>query len=390
MVAAATMPLLVGSAAFAIDTIQLSVWKRQLQRAADSSSIAGAYSLSLGDNEHDAIHRDLDKNKFPVLMEEEKIVIGPSLGFDQTVKVSLTASRSLPFLSIFTERATTITAEATAALVGSGTFCMVSLYDGTDAGIDANGGADLALSCGMKSNCTGTQCVTAGGNSSIKAEPIASVGGLKGPGNNFVQPTTLQPHSAVQKDPFAYLPNPSPDPSTCTGTLESGMVIPPGTKHICVASVNVKPSETLNIPDSVETITVYGGDIDFKGDVTANQATWIMTGPNGQAGDLIINSQAKLNMSGMDSGTYKGVLFYRDRRASNIEIKINGGASSTLTGALYFPTSDITYAGNSTMTVKCLQMVGQKLKFRGGATLKNECAGTGANHFEETIVRLVG
>ena len=61
------------------------------------------------------------------------------------------------------------------------------------------------------------------------------------------------------------------------------------------------------------------------------------------------------------------MLFYRDRRASNIEIKINGGASSNLTGALYFPTSDITFAGNSGMDVKCLQMVGQKLKFRGGA-----------------------
>ena len=50
VVAAAVMPLLLGSAAFAVDTIQLSVWKRQLQRAADSSAIAGAYAVSLGDD----------------------------------------------------------------------------------------------------------------------------------------------------------------------------------------------------------------------------------------------------------------------------------------------------------------------------------------------------
>jgi hypothetical protein len=390
MVAAATMPLLVGSAAFAIDTIQLSVWKRQLQRAADSSSIAGAYAVSLGDDEHDAIHRDLDKNAFPVLSQEEAIVVGPSLGFDRTVRVSLTATRTLPFLSIFTDRATTITADATAALTGNGKFCLVSLYNGTDTGIDANGGADLNLSCGVKSNCTGKQCVTAGGNSSIKAEPIAAVGGVEGSGNNFVQPTTLQPHSAVQADPFAYLPNPSPDPSTCTGTLTEATVIASGTKHVCYASVDIGPSGNLILPDSVETVTVYGGDIDLKGDVTANQATWIMTGPQGQAGDLKINSQANLVMSGMDSGTYKGVLFYRDRRAANIEIKINGGAQSKLTGALYFPTSDITFAGSAGMQTNCLQMVGQKLKFRGGATITNQCTGTGADAFEQTIVRLVG
>jgi hypothetical protein len=96
-------------------------------------------------------------------------------------------------------------------------------------------------------------------------------------------------------------------------------------------------------------------------------------------------------MSSSEGGTFDGVLFYRDRRASNIEIKINGGATSDLTGALYFPTSDITFAGNAGMNVKCLQMVGQKLKFRGGATVTNVCpSGSGASAFQETVVRLVG
>ena len=116
-----------------------------------------------------------------------------------------------------------------------------------------------------------------------------------------------------------------------------------------------------------------------------------MSGDNGQAGDLIINSQAELVMSSPDSGTYKGVLFYRDRRASNIEIKINGGAQSNLSGALYFPSSDITYAGSAGMNVECLQMVGQKLRFRGGASITNNCSSNpGASAFNQAVVRLVG
>ncbi|HEU0098301.1 MAG TPA: Tad domain-containing protein [Allosphingosinicella sp.] len=390
VVGAAVMPLLLGSAAFAVDTIQLSVWKRQLQRAADSSAIAGAYAVSLGDETHDAVHRDLDKNAFPLLSQEEDIFEGPSLGFEQTVKVTLTATRELPFMSIFTRHPTTMVAEATAALVNDGTFCMVSLYEGEDAGVDANGGANLDLSCGIKSNCTGDECVTAGGNSSIKAEPIASVGGLDGDANNFVQPTTLIPRSAKQKDPFAYLPTPTKPPAGCAGTLNESTVFT-AESHQCFLAANVSPSATLNIPAHVDTITIWGGNIDFKGDVNGEGVTFVMSGDNGQAGDLIINSQANLKLSSPDTGTYKGVLFYRDRRASNIMITINGGASSTLTGAMYFPTSDITFAGNSSMNVKCLQMVGQKLKFRGGATISNVCpTGSGAGAFQQTVVRLVG
>jgi Flp pilus assembly protein TadG len=193
VVGAAVMPLLIGSAAFAVDTIQIAVWKRQLQRAADSSAIAGAYALSLDDDTHDAVHRDLDKNAFPVLTQEEAIAVGARLGFNRTVRVTLTATRTAPFMSIFTDRPQTLVADATAALTDDGTFCMISLYNGTGAGIDVNGNSNLNLSCGMKSNCTGTDCVTSGGSSSITASPIAAVGGLKGNSNNFVQPTKLQP-----------------------------------------------------------------------------------------------------------------------------------------------------------------------------------------------------
>lgn len=389
VVAAAVMPLLLASAAFAVDTIQLSVWKRQLQRAADSSAIAGAYALSLDDDEHDAIHRDLDKNKFPLLTREEEILVGPQAGYERTVQVTLTASRTLPFMSIFTERATPMAAKATAALVPQGSFCMISLYDGTDAGIDVNGNSEVNLGCGMKSNCTGDECVTAGGSSSITATPIAAVGGLKGNGNNFNQPTVLQPHTAAQADPFAYLADPTKPPEGCSGTLGADTEFS-DMAHQCFLAAEVKPSETLNIPAHVEQITIWGGDITFKGDVTASEITFVMSGDGGQAGDLILNSQAKLDLSSPLSGDLKGVLFYRDRRASNIEIKINGGADSKLTGAMYFPTSDITYAGNSTMEVKCLQMVGQKLKFRGGAKITNQCTGTGADSVGQTMVRLIG
>jgi hypothetical protein len=268
---------------------------------------------------------------------------------------------------------------------------MISLYNGPDAGIDVNGNADINLGCGMKSNCTGAQCVTAGGASSITASPIAAVGGLNGKSNNFIQPTVLQPYSAAQTDPFAYLANPTKPPEGCRNEALTENTVFTNKAHQCFTSAAVQPSGVLRIPDYVEQITIWNGNIDFKGDVYGKGITFVMSGDNGQAGDLGMNSQAVLDLSAPDSGDLKGILFYRDRRASNIEIKINGGASSTLTGALYFPTSDITFAGNSGMDVKCLQMVGQKLKFRGGANISNVCdTNSGASALQQTVVRLVG
>ena len=45
IIAGAALPLLVGAAGLATDTIQWTLWKRQLQRAADSAALAGVESL---------------------------------------------------------------------------------------------------------------------------------------------------------------------------------------------------------------------------------------------------------------------------------------------------------------------------------------------------------
>ena len=54
VIAGAALPLLVGAAGLATDTIEWTLWKRELQRAADSAAIAGAYERVSGANETEA------------------------------------------------------------------------------------------------------------------------------------------------------------------------------------------------------------------------------------------------------------------------------------------------------------------------------------------------
>src|SRR6478609_819598 len=66
-IAAACLPLVVGAAGLATDTIQWTLWRRQLQRAADSAAIAGVYDRSAAangatTNTPSAVCYDLGKN----------------------------------------------------------------------------------------------------------------------------------------------------------------------------------------------------------------------------------------------------------------------------------------------------------------------------------------
>jgi Flp pilus assembly protein TadG len=396
---AAAMPMLLASAGFAVDTIQLTVMKRQMQRAADSSAIAGAYALTQAPSAareatfaRDAATRDIAKNRTPALVGTPNIVTGAIPGYQKSVRVDLTATPRLPFMAIFTKSNTTVTATATAALVEGGTFCLLSLFNGdNEPGIEVTGNAKLNLGCGIATNSRATPAVTADGSSTVTASPIMAVGGLTGSTNYGVN-TKLQPHSAEQQDPFASKNIPSYDSSNCPAIdinkNDPPLTLPlPGSTNNCYSSIHVKG--TLNVSGN---IIVHGGNINFDAGatVTGTNVTFFLTGPGGAAGTYDTNGHPTLNLSAPDAGTYKDILFFRDRRAAQNTIHLNGNAQSTFKGAIYFPTSDVTINGNAGFNATCFQLVARRLTFSGSMEINNACTtGGGANAFKLQYVRLV-
>src|SRR5947209_15661824 len=66
-IACAALPVIIGCAGLATDTIEWTLWKRQLQRAADSAAFAGAYDRAADPagattNTPTAVCRDLSVN----------------------------------------------------------------------------------------------------------------------------------------------------------------------------------------------------------------------------------------------------------------------------------------------------------------------------------------
>ncbi len=390
---ALSTPVLIGGVGLAVDTIQWTTAKRQIQRQADSGAIAGAYGLAQSADVTTTVTGDIAKNNFVELTEapviENAPTVGPFAGDARAVRVALATEMRLPFSSILMTEPVRISAEATAAMVANGEFCAISLETGNTTGINMTGNATVDLNCGMATNAVSANSVNAGGSSVVDATPIMAVGGLP-PSSNYGPDTVLIPYGVPQPDPFAGLPGTFALGANQNGNVGSNQTrtLNPGTYNRFRLQGNV----TLN--PGVYYLNGTDFDVGSQARVSGNGVVIIMTGsgPN-NIGQANINGGAQLNLTAPTAGTYAGVLFYQDRRApiSNQVNKINGNSASRLQGAIYFPGQEVEFSGTTGMDINCIQLVARRLTFIGNSTVSNVCpAGSGAQAFLGTAVRLVG
>src|ERR671911_199424 len=118
IIAGAALPLLIGSAGLASDTIQWTLWKRQLQRAADSAALAGVYAKvqnNSGQTTSQAVDADLLDNNhtnIALLSGYPEVTYPTGTGWTNGVRVTLALQKELGFSSVFLPTPPVITAAA--------------------------------------------------------------------------------------------------------------------------------------------------------------------------------------------------------------------------------------------------------------------------------------
>jgi len=104
MMAAASMPIFVGAAGLATDTVQWTLWKRQIQRQADSAALAGAYAVAQGFSASDSATSDINRMALVTLTQTPTIENAPTTGAyagnNKAVRVVLQTWAELPFSKI--------------------------------------------------------------------------------------------------------------------------------------------------------------------------------------------------------------------------------------------------------------------------------------------------
>ena len=419
IIAGASLPMIMGAVGLASDTIQWALWKRELQRAADSAAIAGVYAKVQGASYSDAVTTDLARNNdITGITISTSATSAPSTGAytsdANAVRVSLQARQQLSFSSMFMSSAPTITATATATIVPSGDYCVVSLENTAVTGITIGGTTQVDLGCGMITNSTSMDAAVAFGTSDVDASPIAAVGGIDA-NDNWDDDTQLLPFTLAQQDPFKNI-----NPPTPSGCQRFNDYLPAGQSNNNNGTVDLT---TVHAAGGVYCIKENGGtpaQLQIQGDVTLGPATYVfdstslkMTTGGGSLHcngcTIILTSSTAAtdpsSIGGVDlqggeidliapsTGTYKGIAIYQDRRASGSGSStniINGNSSSSFQGAFYFPSQEFSFAGNAGMSTECVQMVARRVTFTGTSAISNTCpAGSGASSFAGQAVRLV-
>lgn len=418
-IACAAMPLIVGAAGLAVDTIQWTLWKRQLQRAADSAAIAGVYDREAANGSTSTIaatvDHDLTLNKHTWMALKTGF---PQLAYpadsgvmQNQVKVTLAVQQQLPFSSFFLTTAPTIYAVSTAATIPAGGDPCMGAFE-TSAkitGLNFTGNAGIeAPDCTGWANSASTNSAAAGGSSNVTLETVVAVGGIKESNNWHVK--AYRPYSPPFKDPYAEV-NPDPADMRCTTSAldqDTNLAAAATANTNCWSSLRVNSNQTLNLDNYVnpnnpnKTFYINAGDAFVQGNLTCTGCTIVLTNKDplsNTIGQFKVNADSNTNITAPTGGKFQGIAIYQDRRAqdSNQTNKINGNSGSVIQGALYFPSQQLDYNGTGTTSAICTMFLSRRLNFSGNSTTTNkfrrlaDCAafGLGTGTGSSRIVRLV-
>ena len=446
VIAGAALPMIVGCAGLASDTIQWTLWKRELQRAADSAAMSGVYTRLNTDTQsavsgavtHDLtlnLHTWMALNTAPTVQ-----LLSDSGQMRKPVTVTLQVQQSLPFSSMFMSAAPTITATSTAASVPDGAqYCVIGLDPSAKVtGITISGSTTLDIGdCSLIANSSnpttaasnGSQSATGGAGSTVKAASLAAVGGVNYSKNWTVG--SYNPYSPPVADPFYDLKHNIPSSSSsCSATASLNKTTGQGGNNGNVDLTSNTASQTIclngnqTIQGTVKlgpaTYVINGGNLSMNNtgaSLTCDGCTIIMTNFSNPAstgtvnltgGTLSLAPPRSYATTGSDGNpktvtignqNWAGVVLYQDPRASDsqngasAQNKINGNSATSVQGVVYFGNQSLEFVGGGSDVAACLQVVAKRVTFSGNSKIKaaSQCGSYGLN----TIgggrrVRLVG
>jgi hypothetical protein len=413
IIAGAALPMLIGSAGIATDTIQWTLWKRELQRAADSGAIAGVYDRNAkgdtDDTEETVLH-DLELNHHTGIdWVNDPVVTYPADSGDMTnqVRVVLTVRKSLPFSSMFMSAAPIIQAGATAASVpGGDTYCVIALDKrAAVVGIEIAGSSNLALGdCSLIANSTnpnkaasnGTGGGGGGQGSMVTAKSLAAAGGVQNSSSWQVQ--NYDPYSTPADDPFEDLPTPESGDCDKNITLDGSVntdrtaLDTDSNEYVCINNLKKQGNkwikEGLTVAANIQlgkgTYVINGGDLTMNSSnagvgISCDGCTIILTnfGDRANTGDFkLTGGTLDINAPTDETATYKGVALYQDRLTTDDGINVanqnhvNGNSNGGVTGAIYTPNTSLLYNGGGNLVAQCMQVVAGRVKFSGNSNIQ--------------------
>jgi hypothetical protein len=286
----------------------------------------------------------------------------------------------------------TVAARAVANSGGNSPGCVYTLNrgSGNNEGFFMNGTTSASSSCGIYSNsnfrAVGSACV----NSAFVSYVDTYSNGTGCTPNVSAGVPFVDPLAGKYSIPS----HASCDQTNFTVSSGTNVAIPSGT--YC-GGITVKGS-TSSVNFTGGSYVLVGGGLKLSSSaaITGTGVTFFDTCTPDCSGNnysgISITTSGYVNLSAPVSGDYKGLLFYQDPSAvwrSNNGSTITGGpnpstgANSVFDGILYFPTTDLTYGGGSSVTTGSTDgytlLIGYNVTINGNSQINSDYSAIGGN-----------
>lgn len=396
LIVALGMPGLIGGAGFAVDTAQWYLWKQELQHSVDQAAYAGAWAkaspISGALYERRAQQEyNANLNVTKGFASTPKIVLGGYAGgTDNSVIVTATATKSLPFSSFLTGKSTTVFVRAQAVFAKGYdyTACLVSTAtDGT--GTLVTGSATINAKCGFAALSCDDDAIEINGSAKIITESMVACGTISAngdisDGNNKDEDDIVVEGVTTLKDIYAELVPPDDTASqnyNCSGKGQAKQAsLVPGTYSSIVVSCTTVLASGIYV--------INGGLLDLSANynVTGRGVLFVLRngarlklGGSGSGNRLNLTPPTEADLlktpAAADAKRLAGMLIFeeRDNNAASPGHVMNGNSNSMIEGLIYLPSSKLTINGTADVSAQCLQITAYRLEIQGNADITTLC-----------------
>ena len=235
-----------------------------------------------------------------------------------------------------------------------------------------------ANGCDVDADSPSSKSINTNGGGSIHAKAVRTVGGVSG-GNIFVtdNPGIYTQQTSIP-DPYAGLQMPSmpsfSSPNNWSGTIHN----PTG---VMAFNGDVNVTGTTSLDPGVYMISNGSLKSAAQYNVSGDGVTIILTSPSpsSDTGVFSFTGGGALNITAPTTGPTAGIALWADKNLPNKEDKFAGGTTGNLVGAIYLPSHDVKYAGNSNTASKCMQMIAYNIIFTGTSSFNHNCDKVGTS-----------
>jgi Flp pilus assembly protein TadG len=375
IIAALTAPVLIGFCGFGAESGYWYYRQRSIQAAADVAAFNATMSLRDGSSQ-DVVTGVATTNAGTngwnsaqgTIVVHTPPTSGPNQN-SQSVEVILTEQEQRFFTAMFVSNDVIVKSRAVATYHMSAPACMLGLDKGKSNAVQFWGNASANFTdCNIISDSIASNAFSVGGSAQVTAPCVDAVGGDNVQASlTLTSCATVTTNAPYVPDPYANVPSPAVS-GTCSGQSGNGGTLDPAT--FC-GGLTLQHDVTLNPGVYV----INGGTlkINANSNVVGNGVTFYLT--NGAT--VQFNGSAQINLSAPTSGPYSGLVLYGDRTQPSASNTINGNASSSITGAIYFPSQEVDFLGNFSGSNGCTQVVADTIYYTGSATFNTDCTGSG-------------